>query len=269
MQGRKGQRSERASREPVRRIGADPGAARELLNDPGVEALEMPQTPLDEAPYRDLVRAFLRSQPFTLNFKQSSPAQALAMLSGQLLGPGLFTREQALLAQDVAALAEFAQALSGGPQVQISVRNWFAPGDLVWHFDRSLQPKAFRVLWPLGRPAGMKITPADNIDARVHRAYMNREYPLLYQLDRRIMRTPSLSGSDLETLWAHRPVQAAAMISGRFPFVRDSREEWAIKPHAASVHRIETPSQTGTYHRSSWENRLSPGFQFVMTAGSA
>jgi hypothetical protein len=72
----------------------------------------------------------------------------------------------------------------------------------------------------------------------------------------------------VEALWAHRPTQLAAMMSGRFPFLVDPDREIEVTPGAVSIHRIETPMQTGAYHRSSWANRQSPGLQVVITAVS-
>jgi len=93
---------------------------------------------------------------------------------------------------------------------------------------------------------------------------MRREYPLLCQLDTRVLRT----AAPVETLWAHRPAQLAAMVSGRFPFIRDPQMQCEVAPGAASIHRVETPAQPGSYHRSSWANRDAPGFQLVITAAS-
>jgi hypothetical protein len=146
----------------------------------------------------------------------------------------------------------------------IAIRTYFAPGDLVWHVDRVNERRAFRLVWPIGRPAGMRVTSADNIDADIYRAYMRREFPLLGQMDTRVMRT----GVPVEALWAHRPLQLAAMVSGRFPFLRDPDEEHEVTPGNASIHRVETPAQPGAWHRSSWSNRNAPGLQVVITAAA-
>lgn len=239
-------------------------AVRDLLRRPAVEAVEIARPPLDELPYREFVRALLGAQGFKLDFNRLSPDEAIAMVGDRLLGPGAFVRERALLAEDIAELAAFARNLVSGPPPIIAIRTIFAPGDLVWHVDRLNEPTAFRLLWPIGRPSGMRVTPADNIDARVHAAFMRREHPLLCRLDTCVLQR----GGKLETLWAHRPAQLAAMVSGRFPFVLDPAKEWEIAPGAASIHRVETPMQAGTYHRSSWANRDSPGLQVVITAAS-
>jgi hypothetical protein len=244
-------------------LALGPEAARRLLDRSALGAIEIPRPPLDELPYRDFVLALLRKQGFKLDFNRLAPDQALAMVSDQLLGRGAFGHELALLADDIAALAAFAGRLADC-RPSISIRTYFAPGDLVWHVDRVNERTAFRVLWPLGRPCGMRVTPAENIDERLHRAYMRREHSLLCQLDTRVLRT----GADVEALWAHRPMQLAAMISGRFPFLLDPDRESEIAPGAASIHRIRTPAKPGTYHRSSWENRKAPGLQIVITAAS-
>jgi hypothetical protein len=93
---------------------------------------------------------------------------------------------------------------------------------------------------------------------------MHREFPLLCRLDTRVLRT----GAAVEALWAHRPAQLAAMTSGRFPFLLDPDREIEVTPGAISIHRVETPMAPGTYHRSSWANRRSPGLQLVITVVS-
>lgn len=245
-------------------LAAGPEAVRGLLARPGIDAVQIERPPLDELPYRDFVHALLGVQGFKLDFNRLSPAEALGMVGDRLLGPGAFARERELFAEDIAALAGFARSMPGGGPPIIAVRTIFAPGDLVWHVDRLNEPVAFRLLWPLGRPAGMRVTGADNIDEAIHRAFMRREHPLLGQLDTRVLR----GGGRVEALWAHRPAQLEAMISGRFPFLRDPDKEWEIATGAASVHRVQTGEQAGTYHRSSWANRLSPGLQVVITAAS-
>jgi hypothetical protein len=126
------------------------------------------------------------------------------------------------------------------------------------------EARAFRLLWPLGRPAGMRVTSADTIDPDVYRGFMQREFPLLCRLDTRVLRT----GAAVETLWAHRPAQLAAMVSGQFPFLLEPGRAWEVAPGAASIHRVQTPMQPGAWHRSSWDNRRSPGLQIVITAAS-
>ncbi|MES2441186.1 MAG: hypothetical protein V4574_00020 [Pseudomonadota bacterium] len=239
-------------------------AARALLDRPAVEAVEIAQPPLDELPCRDFVRALLGARGFKLDFNGQAPDAVLAMAASQLFGPGAFAREQALLAEDIATLTEFARRLVDGARPLVAIRTYFAPGDLVWHVDRLNDRTAFRLLWPIGRPSGMRVTPAANIDAPVHRAYMRREHPLLGRMDTHVLRT----GAPVERLWAHRPAQIEAMVSGRFPFLRDPALEWEITPGAASIHRVETAAQRGTYHRSSWANRTAPGLQIVITAAS-
>jgi hypothetical protein len=249
---------------PAANLGEGPEAARRLLDQSPLGAAEIARPALDALPYRDLVRALLAKQGFRLDFNRMSPDAALAMVSDQLLGPGAFVRERDLLAHDIAALAAFAGGLVGA-RPSVAIRTLFAPGDLVWHVDRLDGAAAFRLLWPIGRPAGMKVTTNANIDDRMFRAFMRREHPLLCRLDAQTHRT----GAPLERLWAHRPAQVEAMIAGRFPFVRDPEQECEVTPGAASIHRVETPAHRGTFHRSSWENRHSPGLQIVITASDA
>jgi len=236
---------------------------RRLLDESAIGAIESLRPPLDDLPYRDFIRTLLRAQGFRLDFNRLEPDAALAMVADRVLGPGSFLRERALLAEDIAALADFTGKLVGA-RASVSIRTYFAPGDLVWHVDRLPERNAFRLLWPIGRPAGMRVTARDNVDAARHRAFMYREHPLLCRLDTRVLRT----GTPVEKLWAHRPAQLAAMQSGRFPFVIDPDAEIAVTPGAVSIHRVETPERPGTWHRSSWANRQSPGFQIVVTAAS-
>lgn len=240
-----------------------PNAARDMLDRSAIGAVEIPRPPLDQLPYRDFVLTLLRARGFKLEFNRLDPDAALAMVSDQLLGPGTYVRERAQFAEDIAALADFAGGLVK-TRASVAIRTYFAPGDLVWHVDRVSERAAFRLLWPLGRPAGMRVTPADNIDAPLHRAFMRREHPLLCRLDARVLR----SGAPVEALWAHRPAQLAAMMSGRFPFLLDPEKEIEVTAGAASIHRIQTCMQAGACHRSSWANRQSPGLQVVITAAS-
>lgn len=244
-------------------LAADAGAVRRLLDQSPLGTVEIPRPPLDDLPYRGFLRALLGKQGFKLDCNRLAPAEALALVSDQLLGPGAFADERALLAADIDALAELAGGLVGG-RPAIAIRTYFAPGDLVWHVDRVNARAAFRLLWPIGRPAGMRVTPAANIDAALHRAYMRREHPLLCRLDTRAMR----SGVPVENAWAHRPAQLETMASGAFPFIRDRAQEREIAPGALSIHRVETPTQRGAWHRSSWANRAAPGFQLVITAAA-
>ena len=242
-----------------------PGPARELLGRADVDAVEIARPPLAELPYRDFVHALLGRGGFRLDFHGQEPDAALAVVSDRLFRPRAYLRERELLAQDIAALKVFMARLAGGPQPLVAIRTYFAPGDLVWHLDRVADPAAFRLVWPIGRPAGTRVTPAGNIDDGSYRAFMRREHALLGRLDTRVLRT----GEDVRSLWAHRPRQLEALISGRFPFLIDPEKHWEVRPGAASIHRVETPIQRGTYHRSSWENHASPGLQIVITAVSA
>lgn len=242
-----------------------PGSARDLLDGQDVEALEIGLPPLEDLPYRDFVRALLGRQGFKLEFGGETPDSALALVADRLFEPGAYLHERELLARDIAELKAFMGRLAGGPSPLVAIRTYFAPGDLVWHLDRMAAPSAFRLVRPIGRPAGMRVTPASNIDEGRYRAFMRREHALLGRLDTRVLRT----GEDVRSLWAHRPRQLEALISGRFPFLIDAERHWEIRPGAASIHRVQTPVQQGTYHRSSWDNRACPGLQIVITAVSA
>lgn len=244
-------------------LGDAPVAVRAALDASETGAIELPRPPLGDLVYRDLILALLGKQGFRLDFNRLEPGQALAAIADQLLGPGSFLRERAALAEDIAALAALMHGLTGA-RPSVSVRTYFAPGDLVWHVDRVAEARAYRLVWPIGRPSGMRVTPAANIDAALHRGFMRREYPLLGRMDTAVAQT----GAAIEQLWAHRPAQLAAMIAGRFPFVIDPERETEITPGYASIHRVETPAQPGTYHRSSWANRHAPGFQIVITAAA-
>ncbi|UIJ45032.1 hypothetical protein LZK98_18595 [Sphingomonas cannabina] len=248
---------------PQSPLDAAPAATRRLLAETPLGTVEIPRPPLETLPYRAFVMALLGCRGFKLDFNRLASHEALALVSDKLLGPGAFAAERMALANDIVALAAFAGELAGG-RPAIAIRTYFAPGDLVWHVDRVNERTAFRLLWPIGRPAGMCVTPTANVDVPLHRAYMRREHPLLCRLDTRVMRT----GAAVERLWAHRPAQLAAMMSGTFPFIRDSAQVRQVTPGAASIHRVETPTQPGTYHCSSWGNRRSPGLQIVITAAS-
>lgn len=249
---------------PVQMPAFDPVLARAMLDRSSVEALEFARPSVDDTPWRDFASALLAVQPFKVDFENRPADMALAMLADQLLGPGAFRRELELLAHELTILQAFAQRIGGGGPVYTSVRTYFSPGDLVWHVDRSLQPNAIRVLWPMGRIAGMRITPADNLDSTIYKSFMRREFPLIFELDRKTLAT----GLPLERLWEHRPAQIRSMMSGQYPFLRDPERVWQIQRDAVSIHRFQTPYHTGTYHRSSWENRPKPGLQFVMTTGA-
>src|SRR5687768_1061685 len=242
-----------------------PAASGERLGRPDVEAVEIDFPALEDLPYRDFIRALLTRQGFKLEFHGQEPDAALGLVSDRLFGPAAHVRDRDLLAQDIAELKAFMSQLPRDPAPLVAIRTYFAPGDLVWHLDRMAGSRAYRLVWPIGRPAGMRVTPADNIDAARYRAFMRREHALLGRLDTRVMRT----GEDVSALWAHRPRQLEALVSGQFPFVIDPERHWEIGPGAASIHRVQTPAQQGTYHRSSWDNRASPGLQIVVTAMSA
>ncbi|MDT8760395.1 hypothetical protein MZO42_16965 [Sphingomonas psychrotolerans] len=234
-----------------------------MLDSSALGVVEIARPSLDAVPYRALVEALLTRPGFKLDFNRLEPDAALNLLCDRLLGPGVLPAERAALAADIATLVAFAGGLVGA-RASVSLRNCFMPGDTVWHVDRVNEAVAFRLLWPLGRPAGMRVTGRANIDMPMFRAFQRREHPLLCALDTQILR----SVTPVETLWAHRPAQLEAMRSGQFPFLRDSARELEVTPGAASIHRVETPTQPGILHRASWANRHAPGLQLVITASA-
>ena len=219
---------------PYRLTRVEPGApaqsVRSALDGAIANTVELPRPALDDLPYRDLVRAIVAAQGFKLEFNRLEPDQAIAMVCDQLLGRGTFARERALLADDIATLAQLMGSLVGA-RALVAVRTFFAPGDLVWHVDRFAGQTAFRLVWPIGRPAGMQVTSRDNIDLDIYRAFMRRECPLLCKMDSAVAQT----GAPVERLWADRPEQLEAMQTGRFPFVRDAVQVWEVTPGAASI----------------------------------
>lgn len=245
-------------------LGDDSSRIRDLLLAPGIEGVEIHRAPLDDLPYRPFVAALLKQPGLKLEFRGQAPDAVLAMVADKLLAGG-FAEERAQLAKEIARLETFAAGLVGGrARPQTAIRTYFAPGDLVWHLDRQSERTAFRLLWPIGRVAGMSVTPANNIDERRYLAYMRHEHPLLCQLDTKVLRT----GAPVEHLWAHRPRELEMMKSGRFPFIIDPERIWQFDPNAITIHRVDTPAHPGTYHRSSWANRYSPGLQIVITAAA-
>lgn len=245
-------------------IAVGPNAVGAAIGRSPVGTVEIARPVLDHSPWREFVQALLARPGFKLDFNRLEPDAALALVSDRLLGPGAFLRERAQLAEEIAAAAALMRGLAGAAHAMVAIRTYFAPGDLVWHVDRVGEACAYRMVWPIGRPAGMRVTSTGNIDAEAYRAFMRREYPLLCRLDTRVMR----SGAPVESLWAHRPAQLAAMVSGDFPFVADRAREIEVTPGAASIHRVQTPVQSGAWHRSSWANRQAPGLQIVITAAA-
>lgn len=246
---------------PTCSMSDGPTEAGRALEASATSAIQLPRPAKDDLPYRGLVDALLGCPGFKLDFRGQSPEAVLAMVAERLIGPGALPRERAAFAGDIAVLSDFMRDLVGGCRPQVAIRTYFAPGDLVWHVDRVSERVAYRLVWPIGRPAGMSVTTLENVDARLFDAFMRREHPLLCALDARVTRT----GADVERIWAHRPKQLEAMRSGTFPFIRDPQEIWQVKHGFASIHRVETPAHPGTFHRSSWSNRASPGLQVVIT----
>ncbi|HEY9779559.1 MAG TPA: hypothetical protein V6D09_05420 [Leptolyngbyaceae cyanobacterium] len=154
--------------------------------------------------------------------------------------------------------------LSRVNRVHVSVRNWFAPGDLVWHVDRSMKDFAIRFIWPLGRNYGTRYTPVSNIDLDRYNAYMRRERPLLCMLDRKVLECKS----SYREIWRHRPVQIADMHRCRFPFIRNPNNVVEVAPNSLVLHQFETINDLGSFHCGAAENEATPGLQTVFTATS-
>ncbi len=243
------------------------GAARvrQAIEAAETSAVQLQRPALADLPYRDLLRALIKAQGFKLELRGQDPGQVIRKVADQLIGPGAFEGECGELANDIRALSALMAGLAGSDHPpQVAIRTFFAPGDLVWHVDRLNERRAFRLVWPIGRPAGMRVTMRDNVDEPLFAAFMRREHPLLCSLDTQVART----GRNVETLWPHRPRQLEAMRSGQFPFLKNPEKVGPVAPGAASIHRVETPGSPGTYHRSCWSNRDCPGFQIVITAAA-
>ena len=243
----------------------DSDAARDALEQSNTGAIQIDRIAADALPYGRLIEALLRAPGFKLELRGQAPHKVLRQVADQLLGPNTYARECEELADEIGALSDFMRDLAGAIQPpQIAIRTFFAPGDLAWHLDRLHERLAFRLVYPIGRAAGMRVTTRDNIDERLFAAFMRREHPLLCRLDTQVANT----GRDVEALWRHRPKQLEAMRSGSFPFLIDPTRVWQVAPDAASIHRVDTPRACGTYHRSCWSNRQRPGFQIVITAAA-
>lgn len=244
----------------VRLTDPDAGTLVDLFAQRRVEAVEIPRPQLADTGYAGLVRSLIASPRFMCDFSQTPSDIAFPRLCRRCLGDDTPPLQVQRLLEDLARIEALARDFCGD-RLLISVRNWFAPGDLVWHVDRSARAAAYRILWPLGRAEGMRIMPRDNLDHDLYAAFMRREHPLLCRLDRDIAAT----GGSLEALWHYRPRQVRAMIEDDFPFVRDRGRVGAVDASSISIHRIETPRMPGTFHRSAWANRMSPGLQIIIT----
>lgn len=228
-----------------------------------IEALEIEPPPARLSRYQELARRVVDMPRFMLDLG-GSWAQIHGALHAKLAP---VCRARSVLAdlsgllEDIGRVLTWASSLAHARRTLVSVRNWFAPGDLVWHVDRSRRSRALRILWPIGRIAGIHVTSRASIDPVLYRAWMVREHPLLCRLDRMVFETHL----PLERLWSHRPRQLRAMVSDDYPFMLDPQARRALRPHAISVHRIETPWHPGTWHRSAFENCHAPGLQLIMT----
>ncbi|MEO3877964.1 hypothetical protein [Rheinheimera fenheensis] len=152
--------------------------------------------------------------------------------------------------------------LKGVSRVLVSVRNFFAPGDTVWHVDRSTKRFAIRAIWPLARRYGTLYTPIENIDLKIHSAYMTREHPLLSILDRQVFDR----GVSYRDHWKHRPLQVESMQKCEFSFVKNPLRIYQSSPKNIAMHRFDTGRQDGSYHCSSSGNEMTPGLQTIFTA---
>lgn len=235
-----------------------------LLGDSPVGGIEITRPAAHALPYAGLVAALLARTGFRLDFGGRTPADAIDLIADRLIGRGTLAAERTAFAADVAQIARVMQQVVGGPPPIVSLRSYFAPGDLVWHLDRMSGTAAYRFVWGIGRPAGMALTPASNIDHGRYAAYMRREHALLGRLDTQV----SVGQGTVESLWEHRPMQLAALRSGSFPFVIDPARLLVVATGCASIHRVDTPGRAGAYHRSSWGNRDAPGLQLVVTASA-
>lgn len=174
----------------------------------------------------------------------------------------ILKRDYRIYSESVLQLFQDLKGLSGINRVLVSVRNFFAPGDLVWHVDRSTKRRAIRVIWPLARDHGTLYTPTENIDLDMHTAYMNREHPLLSLLDRQVFD----KNISYRENWHHRPYQVNAMLHCDFPFIKDATKIKEADPDSIAIHRFDTGKSDGTYHCSSSRNEVTPGLQTIFTA---
>lgn len=246
----------------VATVNSEREAAELDLFDGRLEAVEIIQPPLETRAFQPLVCALTQGPRFMSDFGEGPIDRALDSLVARLFGRGAFPAERIALSRRLESIADAARTMAGGDRFLTSMRNWFAPGDLVWHVDRSFASRALRVLWPMGRVEGMHVTVSENIDSSVYAAFMRREHPILCKLDRIVADT----GAPLEQVWRHRPAQVELLASGAYPYLKDPDRVRRIKPDAISIHRIDTPGVEGTYHRSGWNNRTAPGLQIIMTA---
>lgn len=236
---------------------------REAIEDSPVHAVELIRPALPELPYRSLIDDLARGRGFRFDFNRLEPLEALISVTETLFRRGRFELECHAMAQDIHTLAGTISALTQ-TRPTISLRTYFAPGDLVWHVDRVDEADAYRLVWPIGRPAGMLLTPENNVDPAIYHGYMRREHTLLGRLDTNVLK----SGRPVEELWAHRPAQLDALQTGNFPFVHNPANVTQVNTGAASIHRVQTPRHAGSIHRSSWQNRHTPGVQIVITAAA-
>lgn len=244
----------------------NPHLARRCLVEQCAEVVQAPPPYRVDTRYSNLTASILRLDPFMLdlgNYSVSTWWQIVEFLEKHV-PINLVRAEGNKLRSDLETVVRFSRLVLNANRVLVSLRNWFAPGDLVWHVDRSTKPNALRILWPLERRAGMYVTPVGNISVNQYRAYMQREHPLLCRLDRQIYE----ERSSLDRVWKHRPKQVESMKTGEFEFLANNKKVFQLDPEGVSIHRIESPSWPGTWHHSAWENHKTPGIQVIITATS-
>lgn len=167
----------------------DPALAGQAFAIPGVEAIEIPRPALSEVAYAGLVQRLLAAPPFMSDFSHTLSRTAFRHLCRRVLGHDANDAADGdqsadLLLAELAEIEHFAQRLCG-PRMLVSMRNWFAPGDLVWHVDRSARAAAYRILWPLGRAAGMRVTPRENLAPSIYACWRrpNFDHPRRLNFD--------------------------------------------------------------------------------------
>jgi hypothetical protein len=202
----------------------------------------------------------LRSIPrFKLPFGTATAERALPHLLRSTTSSPAILNAAAGLGAAADGLAQLVTTLVGSARFAGSVRNFFCPGDTLWHTDEVDGRSAFRLLWPLGRPAGMQYTPFENVDIAKYRYHMARMLPFVQKLDAAAFAT----GIKTDEYLAGKP--ALLNQFHRRAFLKDP-DLFASVPHNhASLHRVETPRQRGTFHANNFSNETQPGLQLIFT----
>lgn len=229
------------------------------------------EIPIPEADYLDRFgRAFTKIPPFiydTGNNVETIKKDLECKLAPTARDIGVTWPLYQCYVKTVISIFESLMMLSQVNRVRVSVRNWFAPGDLVWHVDRSMKDFAIRAIWPLGRNYGTSYTPVSNIDLAKYNAYMRRERPLLILLDRKVLDFDCKRS--YKDIWRHRSVQVANMRFCRFPFIRNPNDIFEVAPNSLVLHQFEIVDELGgSFHCGTAENEATPGLQTVFNATS-